>query len=593
MTDQRETQDDVVEAPIYQIRLDLKDAHPPIWRRLLVPSDLTLDIVHHIIQVAMGWEDYHLHMFTTDDGEIGDVSRDDWGMVTLDEREFALSDVLERVGDKLEYEYDFGDSWRHVLKLEKILPADPEEDYPICVTGRRACPPEDVGGIWGYTDFLQAIADEANPDHGTWVEWAGEGFDPEAFDPDLTTEVLLDMMDGLVPAGPALHPLTTARWEMLSPGMIDVMLGVLPTETALLGPDHEELANRIRTAGSAADLLDLVPIGDPLLVAEWLQHITAFGPDSVALIAERLVEPGTAVSSDRARIQERLASALQHFGPPAVPALLEVFDRLDDFGKALACVALGQLGARESSDRIWTYFQRALMTVETGYLIGPMWALIDLGDPRAEEAVAQVLEAGWEFDELLAMAGRVGGRRALVPLFRWMDGSDAGPETQLGSALTLVAHRVGRRAVIEELSRASAGREPYVSRSALAKIADILLSRSKDDAEAAFSMMFTPMTAEDAIGKFRAMFAERAGDDEWADDWDDDDWDDDDWDDEDDAGPLGDLVGLTPRAAVVRPGGGWTQSRPGRNDPCWCGSGKKYKNCHWRSDQQKDIPQAA
>ncbi len=585
MTDQRETQDDVVEAPIYQIRLDLRDAHPPIWRRLLLPSDLTLDIVHHIIQVAMGWEDYHLHMFTTDDGELGDVSQDDWGMGTLDEREFALSDVLERVGDKLEYEYDFGDSWRHVLKLEKILPADPEEDYPICVTGRRACPPEDVGGIWGYTDFLQAIADKANPDHGTWVEWAGEDFDPAAFDPDLTTEALLDMMDALVPAGPTFHPLTAARWEMLSPSTIDIMLGAIPTEILPLGPDHEKLANRIRTAGSAADLLDLVPVGDPLLVAEWLQHITAFGPDSAALIAERLVEPGTAVFRDRAWIQERLAGALQRLGPPAVPALLEVFDRLDDYGKALACVVLGQLDAREGSDRIWTYFQSALMTVETGYLIGPMWALIDLGDPRAEEAVAQVLEAGWEFDELLAMAGRVGGRRALVPLFRWMDSDAAGPETHLGSALTLVAHRLGRRAVIEELSRASAGREPHVSRSALAKIADILLSRSKDDAEAAFSMMFTPMTTEDAIAQVGAMFAERADDDDWDDEYD--------WDDEDEDRPLGDVVELTPRAAAVWPGGGRTQPQPGRNDPCWCGSGKKYKNCHWRSDQQKDIPQAA
>ena len=111
------------------------------------------------------------------------------------------------------------------------------------------------------------------------------------------------------------------------------------------------------------------------------------------------------------------------------------------------------------------------------------------------------------------------------------------------------------------------------------------LGRSKDDAEAAFGMMFTPMTTEDAIAQVGAMFAERADDDDWDDEYD--------WDDEDEDRPLGDVVELTPWAAAVWPGGGRTQPQPGRNDPCWCGSGKKYKNCHWRSDQQKDIPQAA
>ena len=271
-----------------------------------------------------------------------------------------LSDVMERAGDKLEYEYDFGDSWHHVLKLEKILPADPDEEYPICVTGRRACPPEDVGGIWGYTDFLEAIADKANPDHGTWVEWVGEDFDPAAFDPDLITEALLDMMDALVLAGPTSIPSPLSAWICSPPARSTSCSEPFPRRYC---PSGLTMTNW-PTAFEPPDPQQTCWISFRWVTHCWLRSgcsISLPSARTAPLIAEKLVEPGIAVFRDRAWIQERLAGAFQRLGPPAVPALLEVFDRLDDYGKALACVVLGQFDAPEGSDRIWTYFQSGLM----------------------------------------------------------------------------------------------------------------------------------------------------------------------------------------------------------------------------------------
>ena len=85
---------------------------------------------------------------------------------------------------KFLYEYDFGDGWEHELLLEKMLPKDMETRYPICLAGKRACPPEDCGGIWGYSDFLAAIRDPTHPEHDEMLEWVGGEFDPDAFDAD-------------------------------------------------------------------------------------------------------------------------------------------------------------------------------------------------------------------------------------------------------------------------------------------------------------------------------------------------------------------------------------------------------------------------
>lgn len=175
----------------YQVRVDLDRARPPIWRRLSLPGDLTLERLHGVLQAAMGWYDDHLHAFrrpadehwrtflTADEFDRGD--RD--GIPEFDVR---LDQVLRTVGDRLEYVYDFGDSWKHLLRLEAVDEPQPDEDGAVrCLTGRRACPPEDVGGMYAY---LAAVNhDPRCPSCGDHVDdRLPPGFDPGRFDLQLT-----------------------------------------------------------------------------------------------------------------------------------------------------------------------------------------------------------------------------------------------------------------------------------------------------------------------------------------------------------------------------------------------------------------------
>jgi len=174
---------------IYQLKITLQSSKPPIWRRVLVPSDMKLSTLHDVIQIAMGWEDAHLHQF--DDGQnfygLPEMSLDD----ALDSSKTKLEKVLPAEKAKILYEYDFGDSWEHVVLLEKILEPDPAQTYPVCIKGSRACPPEDCGGIWGYEDLLAKLADPKNPEREDLLDWLGvEDFDPDDFDLESINEEL-------------------------------------------------------------------------------------------------------------------------------------------------------------------------------------------------------------------------------------------------------------------------------------------------------------------------------------------------------------------------------------------------------------------
>jgi hypothetical protein len=168
---------------IYQIKVTLDDTHPPVWRRILVPGNTTLLKLHDILQIVMGWEDYHLHMFTIAGEFYGNPADDEYGdLGTLNESRYKLSQLFDSEGQRFSYEYDFGDSWDHTLLVEKILPPEESQRYPLCLKGKRACPPEDVGGVWGYENFLEAIADPNHEEHDEYLEWVGWEFDPQAFD---------------------------------------------------------------------------------------------------------------------------------------------------------------------------------------------------------------------------------------------------------------------------------------------------------------------------------------------------------------------------------------------------------------------------
>jgi len=146
-----------------------------------VNGEITLGELHRTIQEVMEWEGYHLHTFDT--GGAGFREPELSGTTTdEDERRIRLRQVISSETQCFLYEYDFGDGREHDILVEKILPLDPEMRYPVCLKGKRACPPEDVGGPWGYADFLEAIQDPDHPEHEDYLEWFGEDFDPEYFD---------------------------------------------------------------------------------------------------------------------------------------------------------------------------------------------------------------------------------------------------------------------------------------------------------------------------------------------------------------------------------------------------------------------------
>lgn len=184
-----------LEAPpapaIYQVRIALSDIAPAIWRRLLVPADTSLAQLHHIIQAAFGWWDYHLHQYIVDERYFGDPDpafADELPPMT-DEREASLRDIAG--AKEIVYEYDFGDCWRHIIDIESVAVA-PEAGmrYPACTGGARSRPPEDCGGVSGYEELLQVLADPRHEEYASMKTWVGKKFGPERFDLAATNRAL-------------------------------------------------------------------------------------------------------------------------------------------------------------------------------------------------------------------------------------------------------------------------------------------------------------------------------------------------------------------------------------------------------------------
>lgn len=178
---------------LYQFKITLVDSQPPIWRRIQL-RDCTLDKLHERIQTAMGWTNSHLHQFKIDgecygDHELLDDEFEEYDCI--DSRQTKISEIVPKTGKRFRflYEYDFGDCWMHDVLFEGCLPAKKGQRYPICVEGERACPPEDVGGIWGYFDFLKVVANPDHEQHDEFKKWVGR-FDPEQFDAEKRTKAM-------------------------------------------------------------------------------------------------------------------------------------------------------------------------------------------------------------------------------------------------------------------------------------------------------------------------------------------------------------------------------------------------------------------
>ncbi|MDD2600580.1 MAG: plasmid pRiA4b ORF-3 family protein [Kiritimatiellae bacterium] len=174
------------DGPVYQLKISLKESHPPIWRRVLVPANMQLEKLHDVIQPLFGWTNSHLHQFVDGDRTYyqprgGD---DDFAgmMRTEDSNDFRVCDLLCNEKDKIVYEYDFGDSWEHQIVLEKVLKPDPKKTLPICTKGMRAGPPEDCGGIYGYYQLLETLSGPDCPEKEELLEWLDGPIDPDDFD---------------------------------------------------------------------------------------------------------------------------------------------------------------------------------------------------------------------------------------------------------------------------------------------------------------------------------------------------------------------------------------------------------------------------
>ncbi len=166
----------------FVIRIELEYIEPAIWRLVAIPSDLTLEELHHVIQIAMGWTDSHLHQFFHQKNRYGIPDEDFGDDDTLPEEDFTVNEFFKRKGSKLEYEYDFGDSWVHQIKCEKVIKGGDNAEILKVLDGKRACPPEDCGGFPGYFNLLEIISDPDHEEYENMIEWLGNEFDPEAFD---------------------------------------------------------------------------------------------------------------------------------------------------------------------------------------------------------------------------------------------------------------------------------------------------------------------------------------------------------------------------------------------------------------------------
>lgn|GEM_PF-2017722 len=182
---------------IYKLKVTLKGSKPPIWRRILIPSTTELPVLHSILQTVMGWDGGHLHQFVDGSYRYRDVDPSvDFDFEAFPETGTTIAGLLLKPKEHILYEYDFGDGWIHKIVLEDILPPQnpdgtpAEGTIPVCIGGRHCCPPEDVGGIWGYYEYLQAISDPTHPEHAIMLEWGGHDFDPDDFSPDYVNALL-------------------------------------------------------------------------------------------------------------------------------------------------------------------------------------------------------------------------------------------------------------------------------------------------------------------------------------------------------------------------------------------------------------------
>jgi hypothetical protein len=181
---------------VLSLKVTLRDTKPPIWRRILMPGGRNLFDVHMAIQATMGWMDSHLHAFDIGGQQYGDPTQMD---DLANEERLTLNGIVKSGLTRFRYTYDFGDNWEHDVVIENSSPAHTAKSFPACIGGKRRCPPEDCGGVWGYDELLAILADPAHPQHDEQKEWIGGDFDPEDFSVPDTDAILAEAFSRKAP----------------------------------------------------------------------------------------------------------------------------------------------------------------------------------------------------------------------------------------------------------------------------------------------------------------------------------------------------------------------------------------------------------
>jgi hypothetical protein len=194
------------EHKVLQLKIVLLDTKPMVWRRVQVEATVSLAELHRIIQKVMPWQSVHQHQFTIggecfglpETGDEGDEEDeiavpDEYDVA--DERRIPLFALIRKTPQQFTYVYDFGDEWRHMIKVEKAFDPDPDVAYPVCTAGRMACPPDDSGSTWGYYAKLEVMKHPEHPDYEDTCEWMGHNWDPDRFDPVAANQDLATLQE--------------------------------------------------------------------------------------------------------------------------------------------------------------------------------------------------------------------------------------------------------------------------------------------------------------------------------------------------------------------------------------------------------------
>lgn len=295
---------------LYEVRIALKGAKPPVWRRVRVDPDRSLGFLHVVVQAAMGWKNEHLHVFERKrKGGLRELfspaSDADFGgwPEEVDEEQVTLRQVCPRVKDTLDYEYDFGDSWRHRLTISKEVAAEPGMRTPECLSGKGACPPEDCGGLWGYAELLEAVNDPEHPEHEEMSGWYGEEqADPTAFSLAEVNRRLAHLHGAGDSNAPASRVERGLEWE-------GFLAAVDVAELLAAGPPEARALLAESPAGSLPTL--------------WCVGFREEGAQGFAGVAVSLHLPRVEAASEEAVLElcERFDA------PPSLPERLRVSDR--------------------------------------------------------------------------------------------------------------------------------------------------------------------------------------------------------------------------------------------------------------------------